>query len=233
MRFHTALEGCFTGTNLGLLGLAAYWQASGVAQLVGCALAAPPGFPAGGLADHGSTPLSGSQAAAPDHETSARSILDRNPFDSVTPRPLDAPPAAMSSDATACDDVKPLIVVAADEPLWSIAAISTTNLRQAKLVRVGDDVGGGRRVELLKGVHIVPEQEGGAVVGIRLSGIRPDTVLGALGLENGDRVQTINGLDLRSPERALEAYARLRTADHLVMQVNRRGREESIDFNIK
>ena len=37
--------------------------------------------------------------------------------------------------------------------------------------------------------------------------------------------QTINGFDMASPEKALEAYARLRTADHLTVQVNRRGAE--------
>jgi hypothetical protein len=39
-----------------------------------------------------------------------------------------------------------------------------------------------------------------------LFGIRPDTLLGTLGLENGDRLQTINGFDMASPEKALEAY---------------------------
>jgi len=70
-------------------------------------------------------------------------------------------------------------------------------------------------------------------VGIRLFGVRPDTLLGALGLENGDRLQSINGFDMASPEKVLEAYARLRTADHLIVQVNRRGQNVNIDFDIK
>jgi hypothetical protein len=36
-----------------------------------------------------------------------------------------------------------------------------------------------------------------------------------------------------SPEKALEAYARLRTADQLVVQVNRRGSNTNLDYNIK
>jgi general secretion pathway protein C len=89
------------------------------------------------------------------------------------------------------------------------------------------------QAELMRSARIVPEQENGKVVGIRLFGIRPDTLLGTLGLENGDRLQTINGFDMASPEKALEAYARLRTADHLTVQVNRRGGNVNIDFNIK
>jgi general secretion pathway protein C len=52
-------------------------------------------------------------------------------------------------------------------------------------------------------------------------------------MENGDRLQTINGFDMTSPEKALEAYARLRTADHLTIQVNRKGSDQNIDYNIK
>lgn len=87
--------------------------------------------------------------------------------------------------------------------------------------------------DLMRQARIVPEQENGKVVGIRLFGVRPDTLLGALGMENGDRLQTINGFDMASPEKALEAYARLRTADHLTVQVNRRGQNTNLDFNIK
>ncbi|HSO32753.1 MAG TPA: type II secretion system protein GspC [Labilithrix sp.] len=87
--------------------------------------------------------------------------------------------------------------------------------------------------ELMRQARIVPEQENGKVVGIRMFGIRPETLLGTLGMENGDRLQTINGFDMASPEKALEAYARLRTADKLVVQVNRKGQNMNLDYNIK
>jgi general secretion pathway protein C len=89
------------------------------------------------------------------------------------------------------------------------------------------------QAELMRQARIVPEQENGKVVGIRLYGVRPDTLLGTLGMENGDRLEKINGFDMASPEKALEAYARLRTADHLTVSVNRRGQPMNIDFNIK
>ncbi len=89
------------------------------------------------------------------------------------------------------------------------------------------------QADLMRQARIVPEQENGKMVGIRLFGVRPDTLLGTLGMENGDRLQTINGFDMTSPEKALEAYARLRTADHLTVQVNRRGANQNLDYNIK
>ncbi len=89
------------------------------------------------------------------------------------------------------------------------------------------------QAELMRQARIVPEQENGKVVGIRLFGVRPDTLLGVLGMENGDRLEKINGFDMTSPEKALEAYARLRTADHLTVSVNRKGQETNLDYNIK
>lgn len=89
------------------------------------------------------------------------------------------------------------------------------------------------QAELMRQARIVPEQENGKVVGIRLFGVRSDTLLGTLGMENGDRLEKINGFDMTSPEKALEAYARLRTADHLTISLNRKGSEQNIDYNIK
>jgi general secretion pathway protein C len=89
------------------------------------------------------------------------------------------------------------------------------------------------QAELMKSARIVPEQKDGKVVGVRMFGIRPDTLLGTLGLQNGDRLETLNGFNMASPEKALEAYARLRTAQNLNVKVNRRGSPVSIDFHIK
>ena len=89
------------------------------------------------------------------------------------------------------------------------------------------------QADLMRQARVVPEQENGKVVGIRMFGVRPDTLLGHLGMENGDRLQTINGFDMASPEKALEAYARLRTADKLTVSLNRNGQNLNLDYNIK
>jgi general secretion pathway protein C len=89
------------------------------------------------------------------------------------------------------------------------------------------------QADLMRTARIVPEQKDGKIVGIRLFGIRPDTLLGTLGLQNGDRLESINGFNMASPEKALEAYARLRTAANLNVKVNRRGSGMDIDYRIK
>lgn len=89
------------------------------------------------------------------------------------------------------------------------------------------------QAELMRSARIIPETKDGQVVGVRLFGIRPDTLLGSLGIQNGDRLETINGFSMSSPEKALEAYTRLRAADGLKLQVNRRGQPTTIDIKFK
>lgn len=86
---------------------------------------------------------------------------------------------------------------------------------------------------IMRSARIVPETENGKTVGIRLFGVRQDSLLGLIGVENGDRLEQINGFDVASPEKALEAYARLRSADRLTVKVNRRGQPTTLDFHIK
>lgn len=87
--------------------------------------------------------------------------------------------------------------------------------------------------ELMRTARIIPHEQGGRVVGVKMYGIRRNSLLGKLGLQNGDMLRTINGFDMTSPDSALEAYARLRNADHLSLQVVRRGQPTTIDYNIQ
>jgi general secretion pathway protein C len=89
------------------------------------------------------------------------------------------------------------------------------------------------QAQLMRSARIVPEQKDGKTVGIRLFGIRSDTLLGTLGLQNGDRLEKINGFEIANPEKALEAYARLRTATELTMDVTRRGKSQTMSYHIK
>ncbi len=57
--------------------------------------------------------------------------------------------------------------------------------------------------------------------GIPIPRIRKGTLLDLLGLQTGDQILTINHLDVRSPEQALQAYALLRHADRLLVEVRR------------
>jgi general secretion pathway protein C len=58
-------------------------------------------------------------------------------------------------------------------------------------------------------------------------------LLGKLGLQNGDLMRTINGFEMSSPDTALEAYARLRSASNLTVAVVRRGQPMNVQYDIE
>jgi general secretion pathway protein C len=86
---------------------------------------------------------------------------------------------------------------------------------------------------LMSQARILPYEQGGQVQGFKLYGIRRNSLLGRLGLRNGDIVNSIGGIDMTSPDRALEAYTKLRNADHLTVTYTRRGRRETMDYSIR
>lgn len=90
-----------------------------------------------------------------------------------------------------------------------------------------------KQAELMRYTRLKPVKDGDKVVGLRMSRIRGGTLLDTLGLKNGDQVQSINGFDLTDPQKALEAYGRLRTADRLTLKVVRGGSPTTIDYNIQ
>jgi general secretion pathway protein C len=86
---------------------------------------------------------------------------------------------------------------------------------------------------LMRTARVIPHEEGGRVVGVKLYGIRRSSLLGRLGIQNGDMLRTINGFDMTSPDSALEAYARLQNADRITINLNRRGQDMAVDYSIR
>jgi hypothetical protein len=87
--------------------------------------------------------------------------------------------------------------------------------------------------ELASGARFVPSIKEGRPNGFKLYAIRPNSVYGRLGFQNGDTVQSLNGLDITSPDKALEAYAKLRAASHLTVDGERRGQKFTLEWVVK
>jgi general secretion pathway protein C len=89
------------------------------------------------------------------------------------------------------------------------------------------------QAELMK-QRIVQDKEADRVVGVKIFNVKPGSVVSMLGIENGDRLETINGFELSSPERMLEAFARLRAgADKLQVHLTRAGQPVNLDYAIR
>jgi general secretion pathway protein C len=86
---------------------------------------------------------------------------------------------------------------------------------------------------LSRSARIVPEIRDGKAAGFRLYSVRPDGPFAKIGMQNGDVISSINGLEITSPEKALEVYAKLKSASHLSLGLERNGQKVTKDYSIR
>lgn len=108
------------------------------------------------------------------------------------------------------------------------AGIRQTGERSFTVQRSALDLILARQAELFGRMRIAPDKEG-----LRVAGIRPDSLLGSLGIQNGDHLQKINGFDIADPHSALEAYSKLMHASSLVISATRGGQPLNFDLKIE
>lgn len=85
----------------------------------------------------------------------------------------------------------------------------------------------------LRSIRAVPYSRQGKLIGVKLYGIQGDSLLHVLGLQNDDVLLAINGLEIATPDAALEAYARLRSASKVSVSLERGGRPMIVDYSIE
>jgi len=112
------------------------------------------------------------------------------------------------------------------------AKIQRVNATEFRVERSAIDEVLARSSELMRGTKMLPIQREGALVGMRLQNVRKNSLLGVLGLQNGDQIEAINGFPLAGPEQALKAYANLRTASSLRVRLTRGGRARMMEYRI-
>ena len=86
---------------------------------------------------------------------------------------------------------------------------------------------------LSRSARIVPEIRDGKAAGFRLYSVRPEGPFAKIGMQNGDVISAINGMEITSPEKALEVYAKLKSASHLSLGLERNGQRITKDYSIR
>jgi general secretion pathway protein C len=86
---------------------------------------------------------------------------------------------------------------------------------------------------LATAARFVPSIKDGKPNGFKLYAIRPQSIFGRIGLQNGDTIKAINGSEMTTPDAALGLYTKLRNASHLSVQVERRGETVALDYTIR
>lgn len=80
--------------------------------------------------------------------------------------------------------------------------------------------------------RIVPSFKNGVANGFKLFSIQPGSLYSAIGVENGDVIERINGYEINSPEKALELYQKLKESSHVTIELDRNGQPVRKEYNI-
>lgn len=86
---------------------------------------------------------------------------------------------------------------------------------------------------LSRSARIVPEMRDGKAAGFRLYAVKSDGPFAKIGMQNGDIISSINGMEITSPEKALEVYSKLKSASHLSLGMERNGSKVTKDYSIR
>ncbi|MEA3435584.1 MAG: type II secretion system protein N [Thermodesulfobacteriota bacterium] len=87
--------------------------------------------------------------------------------------------------------------------------------------------------ELMKQVKIRPHTENGQAAGLMLSSIQRNSIFRRMGLRSGDVITGVNGSSLVSVDDALKIYENMKTSSNMSIEIKRRGRNRTIDYNIE
>ena len=86
---------------------------------------------------------------------------------------------------------------------------------------------------LMKQVRIQPHFKDGKPDGLRLTGVRPNSIFYKMGLKSGDIIMGVDGRNIESVDDALKFYQSLQSASRVQLQLKRRGRPKTIEYNIE
>jgi general secretion pathway protein C len=87
--------------------------------------------------------------------------------------------------------------------------------------------------DILMQARVVPTFVDGQPRGFKLLSIRPGSLYARIGLQNGDTLRRINGLSLESADQGLAAYAQLREAPRIDLDVERNGQPLRYTYSIR
>jgi general secretion pathway protein C len=124
------------------------------------------------------------------------------------------PPAPRPGEAGAPD------IVRIDTGTWQV--------KREKLLENFANVG-----SLSSQATVTPYFVQGQQLGFRLSQIRAGGVLQQIGLQEGDVLQKVNGLDIHTPQEALQAYQQLQTESTVRLSILRNNSSTTLTYEIR
>jgi general secretion pathway protein C len=87
--------------------------------------------------------------------------------------------------------------------------------------------------DVLRKARIEPYVQNGRMQGLRITGMENMPLVGLLGLQNGDVIQTVNGQNLTNKQKAFQVLQKAKTQSQLHIQLLRDGKTRELSFDLQ
>ena len=87
--------------------------------------------------------------------------------------------------------------------------------------------------EVFTQARAVPFFQDGKTVGFRVFAIKPGSVFEKIGLQNGDVIQRVNGVELTDPTKAISLFTELQNEGHIALDLQRNAQSKSFSYEIR
>lgn len=118
------------------------------------------------------------------------------------------------------------------------AAASTAGIRQVQpnqwvLDKQEVNAALGNLSQLLTKARVIPNFADGKPDGFKIFSIAPDSLYAKIGLQNGDVLQQINGVEIKDPENFMRVFQQLKDETRIALDFVRNNRRESFSYEIR
>jgi general secretion pathway protein C len=87
--------------------------------------------------------------------------------------------------------------------------------------------------EVFTQARAVPFFQDGKTVGFRVFAIKPGSVFEKIGLQNGDVIQRVNGVELTDPTKAISLFTELQNEGHIAVDLQRNKQAKNFSYEIR
>jgi len=87
--------------------------------------------------------------------------------------------------------------------------------------------------EVFTQARAVPFFENGKTVGFRVFAIKPGSVFEKIGLQNGDVINRVNGVELTDPTKAISLFTELQNEGHIAVDLQRNKQAKNFSYEIR
>ncbi len=87
--------------------------------------------------------------------------------------------------------------------------------------------------KLMTEARLVPNLEGGKINGYKIFAIKSDSLYTKIGLQNGDIIYKVNGIDISDPERAFQLFQQLKNERYFQVEIVRNNQRQTLTYQVQ